>query len=105
MDAVYECLRAGADDFILKPVGIDAVKNVWRSVWRKRKEQKVALLLDEERRRREELEATIDALQQTRISHGAEAPINAVVDTVDSILTNESNLSLHAKYQASLFIL
>ena len=35
-DTVFECIRAGAEDYLLKPVGRKEVQHIWQHVWRRR---------------------------------------------------------------------
>jgi hypothetical protein len=32
--AVFECIRRGAEDYMLKPVTLKEVKPIWQQVWR-----------------------------------------------------------------------
>ena len=91
----FACLREGADDHITKPLRVDKVTAVWRSVWRKRKEHKVYLMLEEERRKRKSLEMTINRLQD-QVSVAVDTPLNVIARTVRSLLQAEG-MSSEAK--------
>ncbi|KAI9142787.1 hypothetical protein BKA69DRAFT_1123837 [Paraphysoderma sedebokerense] len=88
MELVYSCLRAGADDYLIKPIRTDAIRGVWRSVWRKRKEKKVFQLLEEERAKRRTLEVTVDRLQD-QVSAAIDTPLNLITKTVGTLLQSE----------------
>ena len=34
-DTVFECIREGAEDYLLKPVGRKEVAHIWQHVWRR----------------------------------------------------------------------
>ena len=38
-DVVLNCLRLGAEDYLLKPVTKKAVKHMWAHVWRRKQRQ------------------------------------------------------------------
>ncbi|ORY00083.1 HD-domain/PDEase-like protein [Basidiobolus meristosporus CBS 931.73] len=85
LELACNCLQLGADDYVLKPVRLETVKTVWRSVWRKRKEQKVILMLEEERNKRKSLELAVDKLQDQMLQ-AIETPINLITRTVTDLL-------------------
>ncbi|KAK9710672.1 3',5'-cyclic-nucleotide phosphodiesterase, variant 2 [Basidiobolus ranarum] len=85
LELACNCLQLGADDYVLKPVRLETVKTVWRSVWRKRKERKVMLMLEEERNKRRSLELAVDMLQDQMLQ-AIETPINLITRTVTDLL-------------------
>ncbi|KNE70521.1 hypothetical protein AMAG_14645 [Allomyces macrogynus ATCC 38327] len=101
MELAYACLRAGADDYMVKPVKPDAVRGVWRAVWRKRKEKTVWQLLDEERTRRESLETTIESLQD-QVAAAVETPLSLITKTVTNLLVGNDAASLPPNAKAQL---
>ncbi|ORZ36006.1 hypothetical protein BCR44DRAFT_1433315 [Catenaria anguillulae PL171] len=96
MELAYSCLRAGADDYLVKPVKHEAVKGVWRSVWRKRKEKKVLQLLEEERNKRKTLEVKVESLEH-QVSAAVETPLNLITQAVSTLLSSEEGMSDAAK--------
>lgn len=38
LQLVYQCLNMGASDFLTKPIRQETVENLWRAIWRKRKD-------------------------------------------------------------------
>ncbi|KAK9710230.1 3',5'-cyclic-nucleotide phosphodiesterase [Basidiobolus ranarum] len=85
LELACNCLQLGADDYVLKPVRLETVKTVWRSVWRKRKEHKVMLMLEEERNKRRSLQLAVDKLQDQMLQ-AIETPINLITRTVTDLL-------------------
>ena len=38
-ETVFECIREGAEDYLLKPVTKKEVQNIWQHVWRRQQQQ------------------------------------------------------------------
>ncbi len=51
-DTVFECIRGGAEDYLLKPVTRKEVQHIWQHVWRRQQQLLVPSLPDEVLRRR-----------------------------------------------------
>ncbi|KAI9222497.1 hypothetical protein BC828DRAFT_437542 [Blastocladiella britannica] len=100
MDLAYSSLRSGADDYLVKPVKPEAVRGIWRSVWRKRKEKSVLQLLEEERAKRKTLEHQVESLEH-QVSAAVETPLNLITRAVSTLLHTEAT-SMSAAARASL---
>lgn len=37
-DTVFECIRGGAEDYLLKPVTRKEVQHIWQHVWRRQQQ-------------------------------------------------------------------
>lgn len=48
-DTVFECIRGGAEDYLLKPVTRKEVQHIWQHVWRRQQQLLVPSLPDEVR--------------------------------------------------------
>ena len=46
-DTVFECIRGGAEDYLLKPVTRKEVQHIWQHVWRRQQQLLVPSLPDE----------------------------------------------------------
>lgn len=46
-DTVFECIRGGAEDYLLKPVTRKEVQNIWQHVWRRQQQLLVPSLHEE----------------------------------------------------------
>lgn len=50
-DTVFECIRGGAEDYLLKPVTRKEVQHIWQHVWRRQQQLVVPSIQDEASRR------------------------------------------------------
>jgi DNA-binding response OmpR family regulator len=46
-DTVFECIRGGAEDYLLKPVTRKEVQHIWQHVWRRQQQLVVPSIPDE----------------------------------------------------------
>lgn len=77
LDIVYQCLRAGADHYILKPLKENDLRGLWQIIWRKRRENKVLKQLSDETHKNNQLkEKTIQL----------ESELNSLKDQVDELI-------------------
>ena len=47
--SAYKCLEKGADDYIILPIRLPVAKNMWSTVWKKKRERRTLDLLYTER--------------------------------------------------------
>jgi response regulator of citrate/malate metabolism len=48
LDTVYQCLKSGADHYIIKPLKEDHLRNLFQSVYRKKQESEAIAKLNNE---------------------------------------------------------
>jgi response regulator RpfG family c-di-GMP phosphodiesterase len=63
LDMVYQCLKAGADHYILKPLKEEHLKNLTQNVYRKKQEAEVLNMLKSEKNRTNELQEKTEKLE------------------------------------------
>ena len=56
LDMVYQCLKAGADHYMLKPLKEEHLRNLTQSVYRKKHEAEVLLQLNSQMSRAHQYE-------------------------------------------------
>ena len=47
LQLVYQCLNMGASDFLTKPIRQETIENLWRTIWRKRRDTELRKRYDE----------------------------------------------------------
>lgn len=91
LDLVWKCLRNGADDYLLKPIRMESVKNVWSNVWRKRKEGSWETILRNEESKRWQMNEQMAQLENEikdlkgQVTEAVETPIHVITRTVENI--------------------
>jgi len=91
LDLVWKCLRNGADDYLLKPIRMESVKNVWSNVWRKRKEGSWETILKNEESKRWQMNEQMAQLENEikdlkgQVTEAVETPIHVITRTVENI--------------------
>lgn len=58
----YKCLEKGADDYIIVPISVPVVKDIWATVWKNKRERKALDLLYEERKKSKKKDALLQNL-------------------------------------------
>mmetsp|Transcript_11255 Transcript_11255/g.16890 ORF Transcript_11255/g.16890 Transcript_11255/m.16890 type:complete len:758 (-) Transcript_11255:37-2310(-) len=93
LNIVYSCLVSGADDYMLKPVQPEFVKNIWSKVWKRRMEKQKLAEIDAER---EKMVSTVSRLEteveqlRDRVNEAIETPIHVIIRTLNDIIENKS---------------
>ena len=95
---VYSCLKAGADDYILKPIQTSILKNLWSNVWKKRREHQIIFQLEKEKNKSSYLGKELSDLKtqmedlHTKIDQAIDTPISIIMRTLTE-LQHKSNLT------------
>jgi len=93
--SAYKCLEKGADDYIILPIRLPVAKNMWSTVWKKKRERRTLDLLYTERAICTEKEKILKDLGQLVTKMGQrrslETPLSVISRTIDDILGDREN--------------
>jgi len=96
LQIVYQCLNAGADDYMVKPINIRQLKNLWSNLWKKKKERTLIHQLQEEKSNRQQLGRELQHLQSqlsdltSKIDQAVDTPITAITRTISELQCQEN---------------
>ena len=102
LGTVYKCLKNGADDYMVKPIRLPQLKNLWSNIWKKRKERSIIKELQEEKTKSSTLGQELQNLQiqlsdlTSKIDQAVDTPINAITRTIGDLQT-KANLTPEIK--------
>jgi len=96
LGTVFQCLNQGADDYMVKPILLPRLKNLWSNLWKKRKEREIVKQLQEERsnsaklgKKLQNLQSRLDELT-SKIDETVETPLTAITKTISNLQSTEN---------------
>lgn len=92
LQLVYQCLNMGASDFLTKPIRQETVENLWRTIWRKRKDTELRKRYDDLAGQREK---EVEELQE-QMAEAIKTPVRAITEAINGLM-NERNLTDEVK--------
>lgn len=98
LSTVYKCLNQGADDYMVKPIRLPQLKNLWSNIVKKKKEREILQQLIEERTKSDTLGQELQNLQSqlsdlnSKIDQAVDTPITAITRTIGD-LQSSANLT------------
>jgi len=102
LSTVYKCLNQGADDFMVKPIRLPQLKNLWSNIWKKKRERRLLEQLNYEKtltsnlgQELQNLQSQVSALN-SKIDQAVDTPITAITRTI-SELQSQANLTSEVK--------
>mmetsp|Transcript_8193 Transcript_8193/g.9088 ORF Transcript_8193/g.9088 Transcript_8193/m.9088 type:complete len:630 (-) Transcript_8193:52-1941(-) len=101
---VYQCVKLGATDFILKPVRRAQLQNLWSSVYKKQREKLIMSQFDENQRDKQKMQDKLAELTE-EVQVLTEAPITAITRAINDLLSKEGTLSPDVKQTLNMVIL
>eukprot|EP01095_Lingulamoeba_sp_RSL-Kostka_P009305 TRINITY_DN3207_c1_g1_i1.p1 TRINITY_DN3207_c1_g1~~TRINITY_DN3207_c1_g1_i1.p1 ORF type:complete len:614 (-),score=156.71 TRINITY_DN3207_c1_g1_i1:97-1938(-) len=110
MPIVFDSLKKGADEFIIKPITSNSLKNIWANVWKRKREQAILTKLDKKQQKVENTAKELFSLEQKldklkiEVDNAVETPLKAITDTITELLNKENNLDPKVKETLSKII-
>ena len=102
LSTVYKCLQHGADDYLVKPVKISQLRNLWSNIWKKKRERDYMQELMKEKTKSDSLGQQLQNLQSqltdlnVKIDQAVDTPITAISRAILD-LQNQANLTPEVK--------
>ena len=84
-EIVFDCLSRGADDYIIKPISSQVIKNIYANVWLKRKQKMMAQKIQHQIVEASVITQRIEQMKQS-FSQTVQTPLNDITTKIESIL-------------------
>ncbi|EAY12558.1 Response regulator receiver domain containing protein [Trichomonas vaginalis G3] len=84
-EIVFDCLSKGADDYIIKPLTPQVLKNMYANVWLKRKQNAAAAKVQHQNIEKEVIQRRINEMKQS-FNQSVKTPINDITKSLEAIL-------------------
>jgi len=81
LQLVYSCLKRGATSFLVKPVHLKQLENLWQFVWKKKKDTENVV-------REQEIQAKRQEEVEQKIAEIVSTPIKAIMGLVSKLLSS-----------------
>lgn len=84
-EIVFDCLSKGADDYVIKPLSPQVLKNMYASVWLKRKQNAAAAKVLHQNIEKEAIQKRIDEMKKN-FNQSFKTPLNDITKQLESVL-------------------
>jgi len=88
-EIVFDCLSKGADDYIIKPLTAQVLKNIYANVWIKKKQNAAVAKVQHQIIETAVLQKRIEQMKQN-FSQTVKTPISEAMSSLEAIMTSNS---------------